>query len=478
MNKQDTENRFQKQIDRELQHLTADPLLFEKVLALAQNKKRHAVQGKSKALRYAVLALSILLLLSTILLLPRGKEDFTDPLAAPGEPNGTAVLRVYRPGATEGGPQKGETDYLFMEENKDIILEYVDLPTDHIWDYLSDLKGYDLSIPDIIRVSSDEIDILSAYKKGFLAPISSDKLKNQVQEMYPIVGEYLFYDGKLLGYPDLFYSRWMSVNTELMRMHGLEQPASDLSDWISQMEQWFLYAKNTTEASFDPYSYSIDLEREKAIELAVTLCFQDTREVLFPDMPDLDKPEMISFIERIMSLKTGNSEAGTDTVTNCIYDTWAFDPYHEAYTRALSAYESDMAYIQPIMLDKALEPRYECELIYYIVNPNSMNQEAAEQYLEYIAKNDYSIPVQYALYPISEEAYEYGRKVIPQQAIKQYQDAMPQFSISRYQSLLYAMRWDDVCDLLMEELLTGQITAAQYLSRLEERLCVLLAKYY
>lgn len=373
------------------------------------------------------------------------------------------VLRICQSGVISVS-REYITAQRFMEQNPDIRIEFVDLPTTDVWSYMSDISRYGLKDIDLLFVSSYEVDALTLAQKGYLSPIRSQILCNQVNNMYPIIGEYLISEDGLLGYPVILYSQWMSVDTSLLNQYGFEEPAEDLDSWLDQMLDWWSLASvSTMNASFDGY-WSSAIEQKVAIWQMIELLLHDCQNM---EIPSLDTPTNQSFVEKICSIPIVEEvHPTTSDKGNRVYNTNEISPLSMDHSDS----SDNKTYIWPIRIDKSQDASCECELMYYTINPFSTNQETAEQYLEFISTMNDSILALYSLYPITEPVVQYGVEVISQKAIELYQKMIPQFVIRHHHPLMLAMRQDEVCNLLMDQVLCHEISADQYLQRLEVRL--------
>ncbi len=259
---------------------------------------------------------------------------------------------------------------------------------------------------DIFLMYSYMIDSDEIFKRGFAAPIKSEKLQKNVRAMYPQITDLLTRDGKLLGYPAQLWPDFWTVNPELLEKSGLGGQPETLAEYVDMMLQWYeMYGEDSPGYTFDSRNRSV---RAQQLDMLSIVLSQYIRTYATDDAPlSFDTPVFRHLLERLaqMSDRYDASDAATDddsTYVPCIFNT---KNIVSPFMRVSNPMHTGEVAVLPPVFERGEQPVLNASLEYFIVNPSSKHCDDAMLFLEFYSEH-IAMDQRYMLYPGYNEVIE------------------------------------------------------------------------
>lgn len=270
---------------------------------------------------------------------------------------------------------------------------------------------------DLFFLPSDLIDYREIFSRGFAAPIRSDKLVANVQQMYPQIREMVLQDQQLLGYPVELVVSYFTVRPDLLEESGLGQIPETLGEYLDMLLQWYeLYADEHPGYSFNEYR-GIEQQQQYLLQYIIT---QYVRTYTTDEAPiSFDTPVFRSLMEQLASLSMWEDVAEEDENTE--QSVFVTKNHVSPFIRILNSDRIGEESILPPVFESGDTPLFSANMMYFIVNPHSEHYDEAIAFLEFYSDH-ITLPVQYALYPnynelVEEETYPHRIKAIDDQVM-------------------------------------------------------------
>lgn len=265
-------------------------------------------------------------------------------------------------------------------------------------DMLSGASNVDIYVLNVL------LGVDTLMNKGYLAPIESEALKADVQNMYPQIAEALMLDGKLYAYPQQFQLVSWAVNEDAWKEVGWDEEVPvTFSQLFSQLDLW----NSEYAEKFPDYNYmQLYLGGVQLLSNALTqyaLMYAKEGEPL-----KFDSQEFIDILDQIesMDIDMNYTEEITPELMEEITAVLMRESLIESLTTDVLTVSDDAEPLKrpiaPMVFTEGETPAIQASLVVYVLNPNSPNLDLAAQFLEYAAAHP-SDRMRVSLYPGNDE---------------------------------------------------------------------------
>lgn len=264
---------------------------------------------------------------------------------------------------------------------------------------------------DIFTVSSQDIDSQEIFIRGYAAPLSSSLLIDDLGSMYPQIRDYLIQDDILFGFPAALWTRYWTVQPELLETSELGAVPKLLDDYYDMLLRWYKDNYHSHPGMTFDGSHTIREQWQEAIYLLIS---QYIHTYASNEKPlSFNTPVFRAALEKIITLSKwkgyDNVRSDRQEARESIFQTNAIEPFFQA----VNDIKPVAQYILPPALGDAGPPVLPSTMVYFIINPHSQNKKEAIQFLEYFSQN-MELMLRYQLHPDDNRLIErqmYQRKV-------------------------------------------------------------------
>lgn len=241
---------------------------------------------------------------------------------------------------------------------------------------------------DFFVLRSYGVDFEKLCQRGLAAPIESEKLRQDVQSMYPQIRDWVMRDGQLYAFPIRLYMDLQIIHSEGWTAVGPGEPPATVQDYAAAAVRWYQMEREEQDGFF--FALDSDLQallRQGCLQYAIS-CKEENRPLTF------QTPEFLSWMEQWISLQPAlRKQYAMDKPEDAAYliDSAFHMPYMQTPGTGVSERQADFPYaveVMPLPSWDGKAQRYSPATLYMLVlNPYSKHQKEAVAFLEYLSKH-------------------------------------------------------------------------------------------
>lgn len=352
----------------------------------------------------------------------------------------------------------------FQTTHPDVEVRLTTMPTEDMDELLENgTEG------DIFLLASNFTNLKRLAKNGAIAPLASEKLLQNVADMYEPFRTYVTRQGQVYAFPcELLAQTWV-VRTDILQQFGsfLGEPPTTMQAYIEQMKQWY----DTAISVGSEYSFTNPNEPAALLEDTVTtLVLAYLREFYQTDAAqtvfrNFSTSDFATVLDTLNFLKVADFQqesawnaAAWGEKSGALYNNFGFTPV------LVKLAENEQFMLTP-SFDAEGTPDILTYLQFFVIRAGSPQAALANEFMEAFSATLSGRPEAFELYEHTEGLTYTG---VSEEALAAYRAMLPSFDLHTGE-IISGMFWgeESATDILMAYLMDGTLTQEEALQKLD-----------
>lgn len=321
---------------------------------------------------------------------------------------------------------------------------------------------------DIFLLASNFTSLQRLAAEGAIAPLASEKLQQNVADMYEPFRTYVTRQGQVYAFPCELLAQTWTVRTDILQQFGsfMGETPTTMQAYIAQMQQWYNMAISvSSEYSFAELNEPAALLENTVTQLVLAYLseFYQTEETktLFRDF---NTPDFAAALDSLNFLKVAAFQqesawnaAAWGEKSGSLYRVFGFTP-------VLVALPENEQFMQMPAFAEEGTPNVLTYLQFFVIRAACPQQPLANEFLEAVSAALSETPEAFELYEQTEALTYDG---VSEEALQAYRAMLPSFDLHTG-AIISGMFWgeESATDILMAYL-RGGLTQEEALQKLD-----------